>query len=68
MFYKEIYFHLKGECSYAASIGRELTGGTVINPMIKIRKGIPHYPKAACKLSESVLEEDTNRPVDILWA
>ena len=55
-------------CSYAASIGRELTGGTVINPMIKIRKGIPHYPKAACKLSESVLEEDTNRPVDILWA
>ncbi|MCW9640028.1 hypothetical protein ORM05_06330 [Klebsiella michiganensis] len=54
--------------SYAASIGRELTGGSVINPMIKIRKGIPHYPKAACKLSESVLEEDTNRPVDILWA
>lgn len=55
-------------CSYAASIGVKLTGDSVINSMIKIRKGIPYYPKAACKLSESVLEEDTNRPVDILWA
>lgn len=42
-------------CSYAASIGRELTGGSVINSMIKIRKGIPYYPKIAHRLSESVL-------------
>lgn len=42
-------------CSYAASIGGELTGGSVINSMIKIRKGIPYYPKIAHRLSESVL-------------
>lgn len=56
MFYKEIYFHLKGECSYAASIGVKLTGDSAINSMIKIRKGIPCYPKAAYRLFESVLE------------
>lgn len=43
-------------CSYAASIGVKLTGDSVISSMIRIRKGIPCYPKAACKLSESVLE------------
>ncbi len=42
--------------SYAASIGVKLTGDSAINSMIKIRRGIPYYPKAACKLSESVLE------------
>lgn len=43
-------------CSYDASIGVKLTGDSAINSMIKIRIGIPYYPKAAYRLSESVLE------------
>ncbi len=43
-------------CNYAASIGVKLTGDSAINSMTKIRKGIPYYPKAAYRLSDSVLE------------
>lgn len=52
-------------CSYAASIGGELTGGSVINSMIKIRKGIPYYPKIAHRLSESVLGDVFEYATDI---